>query len=355
MMNWSRHVNSLQVDISSHCNARCGGCIRNVEGDAVEPQLSLVHFNTDTWERIAKEDTKGWYIRELALNGNWGDPMMHPKLVEMLDVFSSYHPETSLYIHTNGSMRTEKFWGDLATVCRQFANHLVVFSMDGMEDTHNIYRRKTIHSKIVDNIKAFNAQRGRSNVTMTLFEHNKHQVKEVEQLAEDTGAVMFNLRHSHGDNLKITIADKSEPDYIIRANYDTDEYNSTFAASDEPLSALRDSHIYIKAKEQMKLDEIPQPEGDSKCPWYNDRKVQIDPFGTVWPCCHVSLYGVELDKSQGIAMIDETLYDAIKENNLRDKSLTQILSSEWYEDHISESVQNASWAQCRNTCDVCAD
>ena len=30
------------------------------------------------WKRLCTEDTKGWYIGQLALNGNWGDLMMHP-------------------------------------------------------------------------------------------------------------------------------------------------------------------------------------------------------------------------------------------------------------------------------------
>ena len=76
-MEWHKNVTSLQFDISSHCNARCGACVRNKDGGETESNLELAHFDFDLWKRIAYEDTKRWYIHRLNLNGNWGDPMMH--------------------------------------------------------------------------------------------------------------------------------------------------------------------------------------------------------------------------------------------------------------------------------------
>ena len=36
--NWSKNVTNLQVDITSHCNARCGACIRNKSGNEVKDE-----------------------------------------------------------------------------------------------------------------------------------------------------------------------------------------------------------------------------------------------------------------------------------------------------------------------------
>lgn len=350
MMNWSRHVCSLQFDITSHCNARCGACVRNKDGDEVRAEVSLDHFDVDLWNRIASEDTRGWFIKDLTLNGNWGDPMMHPKLVEMLDTFAHYHPEAELYLHTNGSMRTEKFWNDLATSCRKFANHVVVFAVDGLEDTHSIYRRKTNFNKIVDNIKAFTANKGRANVTMTQFEHNKHQVKEVEALAEECGAIMFNLRESHADKMHIELGADS---YDIVSSDATEPYNKIFEASDNTsLSDTRDYNIMVEAKQFIEERGI---HPDSKCPWYMDRQVQIDPWGIVWPCCHLSLFGLDIPEHDILKDADESLYRARDENNLHNDSLTSILQNEWWEETLSDAVEKAEWNQCRKTCGICAD
>lgn len=342
--NWSRIVNNLQIDITSHCNARCGACVRNKDGDEVREELELEHFDIDVWKRLVSEDTRGWYIAELSLNGNWGDPMMHPQLVEMLDMFNLYHPETTLFIHTNGSLRTEKFWNDMGSVCRKFPNHLVVFAVDGMEDTHSIYRRKTIWTKIIDNIKAFTSHGGRANCMMTLFEHNKHQVKELEQVAHDAGCIYFTARHSHCDEMHI---ETPKEDYKIYSTHDVEEHQVDFEDNDITLSDQRDKTYFVDMTDQIHNDER-----ESKCPWYNDRRVQIDPWGKVWPCCHLSLYGVDIKNHDIHEAADESLLEAREENDLKKYSLTDVLENDWYTDTVPDAVNNAKWRQCRQVCGV---
>ena len=47
---WAKQVTNLQVDITSHCNARCGACIRNKNGDEVKDELTLEHFDMEVCE-----------------------------------------------------------------------------------------------------------------------------------------------------------------------------------------------------------------------------------------------------------------------------------------------------------------
>jgi MoaA/NifB/PqqE/SkfB family radical SAM enzyme len=344
-MHWKQVVNNLQIDISSHCNARCGACVRNVDGDATKKEVLLEHFDLDVWHRLITQDTRGWYIVELTLNGNWGDPMMHPQLVEMLDIYSKHHPESALYIHTNGSMRTTKFWSELAKACRKFSNHKVVFAVDGLADTHSIYRRKTDWNKIIENSRAFCEAGGRGSYTMTLFQHNQHQIDDVKKLAAEAGCVDFTLRHSHGDNLKIITVDGS---YEIHASYDMDEFQEIFTSADDlPTSDLRDRGVYMDLNDQIRSQEF-----DSKCPWYNEGKIQIDPWGKVWPCCHVSLYGIHIDAHDIGLMVDNSFLAARETNDLKKYSLSEVLSNEWF-NNVEEAVDRAKWKQCRDICGVC--
>ena len=331
---WWENVNNIQFDITSHCNARCAFCVRQENGTTqTKDILELHHFDLDIWKRIATVDTRGLLIKEITLNGNWGDPMMHPDLVEMLDIWSNYHPETHLMLHTNGSMRSTQFWKDLGKTCRQFSNHVIIFSMDGMKDTHSIYRVRTNWEKLCENIRAFASTMGRARVCMTAFKHNIHQVKEVEALAEELGAIEFELRPSHGSH---TIQDGVEIEEV-----DAEWYQKQFKAMSLPMSDLRDFDYYDDIQNWL-------PKNETKCPWFNDRNIQIDPWARVWPCCHVSQYGITNDFKQ----VDESFKSARESNDLKNYSLREVLQNSWYMRDVYKAVNNAKWAECRETCGV---
>ena len=365
-MNWYRQIHKLQVDITSHCNARCGACIRNVDGGETRPGLPLTHFDVDVWKRMATVDTKGWWVRQLTLNGNWGDPMMHPHLVEMLEVWIDAHPESMISIATNGSMRSTKFWSDLATVLRTSSHHKVDFAVDGMEDTHHIYRRRTVFSKLKENIKAFTQAKGNAIAVMTMFEHNHHQIDEVKELSRELGCRQFNARRSHSDHMLIK---DGKEQYEIKGWYPTGngehiidndeaEIKVRFEENDWPLSSNRD-RIWLEANERF--EELWEDYIPSKCPWKDDGEVQIDPWGIVWPCCHISLYGGLGDSSHMSIRLNfnqeaedtKLIEEAQRSNDLHTRSLKDILNNDWYNTTLNNAIDNADYYVCRNSCGVC--
>ena len=346
-MEWHKQVRKLQFDVTSHCNARCGACVRNQDGGETEPQLSLDHFDFDLWKRLCEKDTKGWYIGQVALNGNWGDPMMHPKLVEMVRMWATSHPETFMTLHTNGSMRGAKFWAELAVELRKFSSHQVNFAVDGLKDTHSIYRRRTDFDKIIENIKSFNQAGGNGRMIMTLFEHNKHQVSELKDLAKDLECRAFVTRNSHSK--KMRIIDKDE-DYTINAATGLDTNEWRFDNNDRSLSDQSNPEKWIQINDYMNSLNNDK----TKCPWYNEGEVQIDPWGIVWPCCHVSLFGIKLDKhTRLLEEVDDTIFERRTENSLFKYTLQEILKDEWYNHHLDSVVKKAKWEVCRRTCGVC--
>jgi len=339
-MLWRDNIQSLQVDVTSYCNAKCGGCARNDDGHETRPGLILENFDVDVWNRMAEHDTKDIFINELVLNGNWGDSMMHPKIKDMVTTFAKFHPEASLYIHTNGSMRTTKFWASFAKVCRQFSNHRVVFAVDGLEDTHAIYRRNTDFLKIMENIKAFTDANGRASVTMTLFEHNKHQVEEVKKIAQSLNAD-FTLRYSHGDGLEVIAPGEN---YMI---YACDELPEEEVEVEHDNYRLSDLPNYM---DNLIISDAIEPVA-STCPWLADRQVQIDPWGTVWPCCHISNHANSFSSEYtGIAATDDNFDEGKLANNLKHTPLYDILSNRWYADVLPDAVKHEKWLVCRDSC-----
>ena len=346
-MNWLRDLQEIQVDLTSYCNAGCGTCARHEDGtQQLQPLLKLQHFDYSVFERLITKDLKETNITSVAFNGNWGDAVMHPDFLQLAELVSN--SGLSLNVSTNGSIRNEKWWIKLASVLNKKSS--VIFCLDGLEDTHHIYRRKTNFNKIVENIKAFTSAGGRADVTMTLFEHNKHQVKEVEAVAKECNTMYFRLRHSHGDNL--LIIPKNEESYRVMASYDIDEHQVTFPERDNSLkmSDSRDYNVYLDANDQVKDAKA----NDTVCLWYNDRNIQIDPWAVVWPCCHLSLFGVEAGVESGDTMlfnlVDDSFLQARKMNTLKEYSLTEILTNKWFKENLNDALNTGAWKQCQNIC-----
>ena len=85
----------------------------------------------------------------------------------MIDYWIQY-PETRLHISTNGSMRTENSL-EIANVLNKSNRHVIDFAVDGLEDTHSIYRRNTNFNKLIKNIKAFTQANGNARMVTTVF------------------------------------------------------------------------------------------------------------------------------------------------------------------------------------------
>lgn len=300
-------------------------CVRNEDGGDKISDLPLEHFDVELWNRIAEYDTRGWTVHEITLNGNWGDPIMHKDLDKMLWTWTKYHPETALYLHTNGSLRSTDWWTNFAHTTVQFPEHRVVVAVDGLADTHAIYRQDTDFEKIKENCMAFTSAGGVLEIVTTMFEHNKHQIDDIVAEIETWGATTFEARHSHGESVG-----------PIQAYRDRAPFREKFKFI--PPSAQRDSEFYNEHRPNY---HTPENQNLSKCPWYNDAKIQIDPWGNVWPCCHISL--LRMHK-----------YDSEAEKiNLNDNNLYDILAGHWYKDVLHDGINGKNpWDICKRKCGV---
>ena len=146
-MNWLDNFNNIKVEITSHCNAKCPGCTRNITGGKNISNLDLNHMPLELWQRIMHEDTKGMLLNEILFDGNVGDLCMHPDAIDFIKTTVDAHPECSIHINTNGGARNEKFWAGLGNALKDKA-HRVNFAIDGLEDTHHIHRRSTTYDII---------------------------------------------------------------------------------------------------------------------------------------------------------------------------------------------------------------
>lgn len=174
-------ITSLELELTSRCNAACLLCPR-----------THPHFikELDHNKEITVENLKNWLPKELlknlknlVLKGTFSDPLVSRHIEEIIEWFNINTNIEQINIHTNGSLRNKKFWQWLAVNLPSKSN--VIFGIDGLQDTHAIYRVNTDFKKIINNAITFIEAGGSAIWQFIEFEHNKHQIEQCRLLANE--------------------------------------------------------------------------------------------------------------------------------------------------------------------------
>ena len=160
-------------------------CARNLQGGLDNPFMSL--------SEISLEDFKSWFsvdfikqLDKLYMCGNLGDPIIAKDTLEIFSYCREINPDMWLSMNTNGGARNKEFWKRLAEL-----RVTVRFGIDGLEDTHSLYRKGTDFIKVIDNAVTFINSGGDAIWDMLVFEHNKHQVEICHALSIEYGFSHF--------------------------------------------------------------------------------------------------------------------------------------------------------------------
>lgn len=333
-------LKSLHLEISNNCQASCPMCSRNVHGGLENPLLKIQNWTIDEFKTIVNIEVLN-QIEGMYLCGNFGDPILNNDLIEMCNYVKSYS-DVRLTIHTNGGARNVEWWISLAKSLPK--NHLVVFALDGLADTHSLYRIGTTFDKVLENAKAFINAGGNANWTFIKFKHNEHQVEEAKQLAYALGFSQFTLKNSSRFILepKFNVLDKTgEVTHFIEPSTDTE-------------LKFIDKSIIDKAEELANESNI-------NCFVLQNKEVYIDAYKTLMPCCWLSslpyTYIQPNDYAASVRYkILEQYYDlvdslgGIDNLNTLNRSVKDIIDSNEY-----QSVWGTYWNEkklitCARTC-----
>ena len=134
-------------------------------------------------------------LDKMFMCGNYGDPAAGKHTLEIFKYFRSVNPNITLGMNTNGGLRSEQWWRELASIFTHIEDY-VIWSIDGLEDTNHIYRVNTNWNKIIKNARAFIGAGGRAHWEMLIFEHNEHQINSAENLAKQLGFTWFRSKVS---------------------------------------------------------------------------------------------------------------------------------------------------------------
>lgn len=180
----------LHLEPTTRCNARCPQCPRTFAATMItDPRLKIVDWKPEDLKTVLEDD----FFKKLKLvliNGNYGDIVMHPNPKELIKVILDKN--LSLNINTNGGALNSEFWSWLGSQ----KNVEVEFGIDGLKDTHHLYRRNTVFEVVMKNAKSFIDAGGRARWAMNVFKHNEHQIEECRNLAKEYGFKSFKQRPS---------------------------------------------------------------------------------------------------------------------------------------------------------------
>tara|TARA_E500000331_G_scaffold325986_1_gene343767 strand:+ start:87 stop:968 length:882 start_codon:yes stop_codon:yes gene_type:complete len=257
----------LHVEPSSRCNAHCPGCARNNQGFGTADNLIINDLNLERLETVVSKSPK---LEHVIFCGNMGDPCASKMINQQLDIIFK-RQNLSLQLHTNGSLRTEEWWSQLA---KKFESRLEVwFAIDGLKDIHSFYRQGTNWDKIINNAKSFINSGGRALWQFIPFAHNEHQIKDCIKLSQNMGFAGFKF---------IKDARYSNNSYHYRTGKDLgikpwSKQNETW---------IRKNNAYLNNIQDQKIVKTKIKKTD--CVHMIFPSVFLDAQGRLHPCCMLS-------------------------------------------------------------------
>jgi len=180
-------VKWLHVEASTRCNAWCPACPRNINGYGLRPGLVEQDIDLAVFQTVLEQFPN---LATVQFCGNDGEPAAHRDFFDLVSLTKQY--VSNIQIHTNGGLRNEQWWRDLASLL-DGTDHSVWFGIDGIGDTHEIYRQGTEYDRVLANALAFIDQGGSATWQFIPFQHNQHQLKECIKLSQRFGFKDFKV------------------------------------------------------------------------------------------------------------------------------------------------------------------
>jgi len=334
-------IRRIHVELTTRCNARCPMCMRNYRGFEYNSgypdcELSLEQFKHILTPAVLAmimrpPDSFSHGFQGVSFNGNLGDFASARDAVEIVKYLTDQN--VNVHVNTNGSLRNTAWWAQLA-----HPRVTVGFALDGLADTHHLYRQDTDWNKIINNAQAFIAAGGCAVWRFVPFEHNRHQEAECRALAKKLGFSNFENIYDGRDSTPVFSR--------------TGEYSHQIGPDSRPTAAIPNiqdllhSHVtwFDAQTVRSAKDVTPLKLG---CTHKMNREIYIAADGTVYPCCYLGFYPDTM-KHPG----NDQIRPLMHQNNALEHDLEHCLA--WF-DQVEQSWTKESIAAgrlyaCVNSC-----
>lgn len=335
-------LTQIHLEVTNNCQAGCPMCNRNINGGLENPLIKVRNWTLAEFKKTMNPEVLN-QLNGFYFCGNFGDPILNNDLSDMVAYAAEVAPNIQLVVHTNGGARSRVWWTKLAHCMPK--NHRVVFALDGLQDTHSLYRVGTDFDTVLENARTFILSGGRAEWVFIRFKHNEHQVEQARELAKKYGFETFTVKNSSRFILepKVKVVDR-------QGNL----MHEIEPASDVPLKFI-DKKV-IQAYKQVVEHSI------IDCKTKKEKEVYIDAYGDLLPCCWLaSVPYTYLSPDDAFEVRNEMLkqhnelMSKLGNVNAFTKSIKDIVESEEY-----QTVWNDYWTTnklitCARTCGVNTD
>lgn len=302
-------IKEVHLEISTLCNASCPLCPRNFRGYPFNDGYPEINLTLKNAQHIFTSDLLNQLTR-IRINGNYGDIVMNPEGADIVEYFKHHNHKLEIHVTTNGSARDKTFWERLAT-----SGAVVFFDLDGLEDTHHLYRQNTIWSTVIKNATSFISAGGYAVWKMIKFDHNKHQISECKKLSNSLGFKQF-IVNDHGRDTGPVYNKHGKLTHIL-GNY-TGETNF--------------KKLYFRKRtDTVLLEDIIDskiPKSCITCETSQQKSIYIAANGEVSPCCFTGFYPASYGSGEYLQAINHQLKPLIYKNNALEYPLDQCI--EWF-------------------------
>lgn len=340
-------LRQIHIELSSNCNAACPNCPRNVEGGFEVPWLDKRTWTLADFKQIFPEELIA-RLHRILFCGNYGDPALCEDTPEIIQWIHSINPQVSVRMHSNGGIRSKEWWNSLAQAMTP--TDVMIFSIDGLEDTNHLYRRNVRWDRLMENAKAFLAGGGPAIWEFLIFAHNEHQIEIARAQSIDMGFQRFVPKKAFGFEFlgssrpRMRVIDrKGKFDYFIEEPSDKDHQNKKIVNKEEEIvdrqysRSPKDftSHFLYSRKSFVEnkhlFDHLDSMQID--CMAARGQEIYVDANFGVHPCCFLG------HASQNAATGPESVqyYDWLEKNighaqiDAKTHSIKSILESDYFD------------------------
>lgn len=181
-----------QWDINNECNLNCKHCRVSEKND--NEKLSLKEAKNLLAEC--------WYNGITMLNLSGGEPFLRNDILEILDYAQKFE---DIVITTNGTLLNDEKCKNLS----EYKNIKLSISLDGLEETHDKFRRKKgAFKKVVDTLPILNKYNIKYAIKYTLSKETAKDAVELLNLVAKLGAKEFNVR-------RVIVAGNANKDMVL--------------------------------------------------------------------------------------------------------------------------------------------
>jgi sulfatase maturation enzyme AslB (radical SAM superfamily) len=268
-------------------------------------------------------------ITRIYLSGNFGDFLMNPESIKILEYLRSNSPRSWIVIGTNGGARDNEFWQRVAELTNE-----VIFCIDGLEDTHSIYRKNTVWATVIKNAKAVINHGGTASWKFIVFDHNRHQIDQAKNLSKEIGFHTFFL-HDHGRN--------TTPVFDKHGNFE-------YWIGDQSLDQVSKIEQVLQAPQRKKhsdAETFSEPCAKTVvCDSLKKQELYITANGEVYPCCFMGHYPhtFQRNMSTWYGFVNNQVSKIAMQNNALEHGLEKAI--QWFS-NIPDHWTKQNWQQGR--------